>query len=253
MQATSLDALAQTQDSLGRVLDALAPIQDAWDHILDALDPIQDGQSQILGVQGSIQGGRDQTQDAMDPHTADLTTSALGLGIVEATVVNNHHGSHQVGPARWTGQGQDLSPRSTRGQKTSAGCCTLLVLAILVAIQDTWPQIAACQDYVETGNVGLCPRSSRDRPAGICSDRGLQKNFSDRARTPSDLDPHKHQADHASLHLRIRGDQVRIEGNRPARVLATSAVKRVIGKMLVPIPLRSRDMAGLEGTDRRCF
>ena len=67
---------------------------------MDALAQIQDPRSQILGVQGSIQGGRDRTHGAMDPHTADLTTSALGLGIAQATVVTDHDRSNQVGPAR---------------------------------------------------------------------------------------------------------------------------------------------------------
>ena len=103
-------------------------------------------------------------------------------------------------------------------------------------------------DHVKTEGVGLPRKGSRDRQAGKIPARGLQKDFRDWAWTPSDLDPHDHtrrghQADHASLHLRIRGDRVRMEGNRPARVLATSAVKRVIGKMLVSIPLRSRDVA----------
>ena len=142
MQATSLDALAQTQHGRDGVLDALAPIQDAWDHILDALAPMQDGRSHILGVQGSIQGGRDQNQGDMEPHRAYMTTSALGPGSTEATVVNDHHRSHQVVPARRADQGQDLSPCSTRGENTSAGCCSPLVLAILVGSRDTWPEIA---------------------------------------------------------------------------------------------------------------
>ena len=77
----------------------------------------------------------------MDLHTADLTTSALDPGIAEATVVKDHHHSNQVRPARRADPGQDPSPRCTRGQKTSAGYCTPLILAILLGNQDTWPEI----------------------------------------------------------------------------------------------------------------